>query len=135
VKQIVWDDSFSVGVTVLDTQHHRIIDMINLLLSEPDADVTSETLSDILTLITTYSREHFETEEGLLEQYGYPDLPAHREQHVSFRESAGAFCVATMGGHAAVPEHVLRYLKEWWTHHILTTDMQYRPFFREKGIA
>ena len=66
MDRIDWDPSFSVGVATLDKQHRQIVDMINLLLSDLDATVRSETISDLLTKLTTYASNHFKTEERLL---------------------------------------------------------------------
>ena len=134
MEKIRWDESFSVGVAQIDEQHKGMINMINLLLAEPEADVRSETVSELLTRMTKYAGEHFETEEGLLAEHGYPELAAHREEHLAFRKKAAGLCFDTMGGRTSVPADVLNYLREWLTQHILTTDMRYRPFFKERGI-
>ncbi len=135
MEQIQWDESFSVGVAQMDREHKRIIDMINLLLRDPEADVSSETVSEILTRITKYAQEHFATEEGLMAQHGYPELSSHKEKHRAFRKKAVSFCLAAMDGQPSVPADVLHYLKEWWTQHILTVDMRLSSFYKEKGVA
>ncbi len=135
MEQIQWDESFSVGVVQMDRQHKRIIDMINQLLRDPAANVSSETVSEILTKITKYSQEHFATEEEILEQHGYPELSSHKKAHRAFRKKAVAFCLDTMDRQTSVPADVLHYLKEWWTQHILTVDMRLSSFYKEKGVA
>jgi hemerythrin len=134
MDKISWDASFSVGVEKLDEQHQRIIGMINLMLSDPEAAVDSETTSEALTRMTQYANEHFKVEEQLMEDHEYPDLAAHKLEHKAFRKSTAMLCVDTMQKYADVPDDILKYLKDWWTRHILITDMKYRSFFNERGV-
>jgi len=135
MEKIVWAPSLSVGVAALDKQHNRIIEMINSLIVGPDAEVDSETLSDTLGEMLEYARAHFETEERILEEHDYPELPAQRRQHLAFRKKAATFCVETMEGRASLPHEVLEYLKSWFSEHVLETDMRYRTFLNERGVT
>lgn len=135
MEQITWTEEFSVGVARLDDQHKRLIAMVNRLLASPEARADSETISDLLGNMTSYAREHFQTEEELMRQHGYPQLEEQIAQHRAFRKKTVDFCTATTIGVDAVPDTMLNYLREWLVQHILTCDMSYRPFFQEKGLA
>lgn len=134
MDQIVWDQSFSVGVGILDDQHKKIIRIINRLFSEPDVGVASEAISELLNDLLSYSREHFKTEEGLLEENGYPGLSAHMEAHKAYRIRAVEFCKDTMDHKSSVPGELKTFLHDWWVDHILKTDMQYSDFFNTCGV-
>jgi hemerythrin-like metal-binding protein len=135
METIQWSDKYSVGVEDLDEQHRQIIGMLNRLVSLPETgDTRSETVSEILTTMTHYALEHFKTEERLLKEYDYPNFEEHRREHVDYRKKAIDFSMATSLGVEAVPQILLSYLMEWWTHHILEEDMKYKPFFAKKGV-
>jgi hemerythrin len=135
METIRWSDKYSVGVKKLDEQHKQIIGMLNRLVSTPEAkDARSETITDILTTMTRYALEHFKTEEKLMKAHGYPDLEEHREEHVAYRRKAIDFSTASSLGVESVPQILLTFLFEWWTHHILIEDMKYKAFFAEKGV-
>lgn len=109
--------------------------MLNRLISTPEAkDTHSETISDILTAMTRYSLEHFKTEENLMREHGYPALEEHRQEHIAYRKKAIDFSTATTLGVESVPQILVTYLLDWWTHHILEEDMKYKPFFTKKGV-
>ena len=135
MEKIRWDQSFSVGVAKLDEQHRHIIDMINLLIENVEPDIRSEPISETLTRMTKYAEEHFETEEQLLAQHAYPELLSHKEEHAVFCKKTAAFCLDTMRYKTSVPEEILLYLNDWWTNHILTIDMRYSSFFKERNIT
>ena len=130
-----WDPSFSVGVAMLDEQHKGIIDMINQLLADPKEDVDSETISHVLNKMTRYAIDHFETEERLMAVHKFPELSAHQEMHTAFRKKTVGFCLDTMTNKDSVIDEIFQYLKDWWTDHILKSDMKFRPFFQERGVT
>jgi len=136
MEAIRWSEKFSVGVKELDEQHRQIIEMLNRLISTPEArDANSETVSEILTAMTRYSLEHFKTEEGLMKAHGYPNLEEHRQEHIAYRRKAIDFSTAATIGVESVPQILIDYLSEWWMHHILDEDMKYKPFFAKKGVG
>ena len=134
VTRFEWDPTLSVGVRLLDEQHKQIIAMMNLLLSEPQANVRSETVSEVLSRLTAYAAEHFRAEEQLLEEHGYPDLERHRREHQQYRYQVVLLCQGAMFHDDTVPEEILRFLCDWWKNHILGTDMKYREFFAARGV-
>lgn len=134
MEPIQWSDNFSVGVRQFDEQHKQLIRMLNRIAADPDAGTRSETISDLLNSMTNYAQVHFEAEEVLMIQYGYPQLKEHADQHNTFRRKTVELCMDTMNRVEAVPESILQYLRDWLIGHILQSDMAYKPFFREHGV-
>ena len=134
MEKIDWNPSFSVGVKLLDEQHKRIVDMSNLLISDREATVRSETISELLDRLTKYATEHFRAEEQLLEEYGYPDLVRQKAEHKAYRIKIVALCQATVSHEDSVPAELLKFMRDWWINHILETDMKYRSFLTERGV-
>ena len=134
MERILWTENFSVGVARLDDQHKRLVQMINRLIAEPRLTTESETISSLLSEMTSYARKHFSAEEELLRRHHYPRLEEQVAEHQAFQKKTTDFCSATMLHVRVVPETLLHYLSDWLVHHILKTDMAYKPFFREQGI-
>jgi hemerythrin-like metal-binding protein len=76
---------------------------------------------------------HFDHEEQLMAKHGYPMLPNHRAGHTQFCE---VISETNYGGVLGIIEvsDLTDYLIRWWKSHILLEDMQYKPFFTEKGV-
>lgn len=134
MEKIVWDEGFSVGVSEMDRQHRRIIDLINSLIEKQDIEVDSEIISDILAKMLEYAHEHFRREEQYMLESGYPDYSRQREEHNEFRKRTPSFSIDVIRGKATIPKDILIYLKEWWVNHILNADMKYKDFFNERGL-
>jgi hemerythrin len=135
MELITWNESFSVGVRQFDEQHKELVRMLNQLIVDPEAGTRSETISELLSAMTNYAEVHFEAEEVLMEQYGYPQLDEHTAQHDAFRRKTAELCIETMNRIGTVPESLLQYLRDWLIEHILQSDMTYKPFFRELGVG
>ncbi len=135
MEQIVWSDDFSVGVKLFDEQHKGLINMLNKMIKDPTATTRSEIISDVLADMTQYVQQHFESEEDLMSEHGYPHLEQHKSQHKAFREKVVELCTATTDGNRAVPQVLLEFLSQWLIQHILQEDMEYKPFFEKKNSS
>ncbi len=135
MEPIVWTEQFSVGISEMDKQHKKLVAMINTLIDNPRATTNSMTVSDLLTKMIKYAQEHFQDEEALMSEYGYPFKDQQSEQHRSFVKKTVDFCTAVEVGVDTVPQAMLEYLKNWLVHHILEQDMKYKTFFLERGVS
>jgi hemerythrin len=127
---LVWESSFSVGVASLDLQHQRILALIAELRSHLDAAPGALDREDILFRLTAYIHEHFQHEEGLMARAGYPALAAHLEDHRAFTREVASRCMEAFDGPAQSHPGLLPFLESWWRHHVLETDMAYKPFLK-----
>jgi len=126
---IVWNDQFSVGVPRMDAQHRRMIDLINALHPDTDADGAAKVISGMFD----YASLHFAAEEELLRQVGYSELHAQQREHQAFLSKADEFSKADLHN----PElyaHIADFLRSWMLHHILEEDMKYKRCIPENFI-
>jgi hemerythrin len=134
MEKINWSHEYSVGVGIIDEQHKRLVLMINRLIGAKEATTGSEVVSDLITQMTMYAREHFKFEEELMAELGFPLLEQHKQSHIKFRKKVVDLTIAVPLGVPVVPQVILNFLVEWWHNHILHEDMGYKSFFNEKGI-
>jgi hemerythrin-like metal-binding protein len=95
-------------------------------------DAVNSTLKEL----ESYAAEHFQTEEILMKQNGYPDYPSHKQEHDEFIEKIEDLKkkFEKQKETYTVPIETWIFLKNWLNQHIMGTDKQYVPFFQEKGI-
>lgn len=134
MEKIIWDDSFSVGVRVIDDQHKQLINMINNLVDSTHITVDSEIMSETLSEMTRYMDYHFKTEETYMIDSDYPDYSIHKELHDEFMEKTIQFCEDTITRKETIPTEVLSFLMDWLTNHILKSDMQFKPHLNSRGF-
>ena len=130
-----WSAELELGIAKIDEQHHWLVDRINALhdeLGRPAPD--RQALGDILESLVDYTMNHFIVEEEIFKRHGYPQTDAHLGEHNTF---TGRIIVLLDQFHegAEVGGETMALLKDWLTHHILTVDKAYVPFFKAKGEA
>lgn len=128
VSVVRWRDEFSVGNLHIDEQHSILIDTINQLASAESMH-NHHCVLMIIDELASYATFHFDYEERLMENAGYPQLEEHKIIHAAFvrwvtelREEYVTYGKRPLG------ESVLLYLRDWLSHHILGEDQRYRPY-------
>ncbi len=81
VEKVIWDETFSVGVEVIDEQHKKLFKMLNTMIEAENTSVNSEIISTVLTEMRQYASEHFALEEKYMLEYGYLDYDFSPHQH------------------------------------------------------
>ncbi len=135
MDKIIWNESFSVGVALLDQQHKNLVEMINALIEVPGATVRSETVSTLLSRLTEYSIKHFDTKERIFRVTDYPNAVEHKETHTQFRMKLARLCESAMRHDEAVPAALLEFMKEWLEQHLQGMDMEYRPYVEGRDFV
>jgi hemerythrin len=127
-----WSDEHSVGVWTLDAQHKQLIGFINELQTAIVTGHAKKVLEDMLQKLMQYALTHLETEERLLRTHGYPGFLQHKAQHEAFMTKMLNFERQQAAGQTISIE-LLKFMKEWWSHHILKVDRQYADFLKSKN--
>jgi hemerythrin len=134
VSLLNWSDSYSVNVRELDTQHKKLIELINELHDGMKLGKGKEASGKVLNELVTYTGFHFKSEEKLFEKYGFPETIKHKRQHDDLVEQVMTFKKSFDEGHGVVTVDLMVFLKNWLTNHILNTDKNYSQFLNSKGV-
>ena len=123
---IEWQDSFSVGIDKMDADHKRLFDIINRV---DEAEKAGKSVQWALEDLRNYTEYHFKREEERMTAAAYPEIDEHKREHTAFVEWLVAVertYNLSPDAHFHIAETVNEYLRDWWTHHILLIDMQYK---------
>ena len=135
MSKITWNESFSVGVQVLDEQHHKIIDLINRFVEQENMTFDRDMLESTLSELIEYGFEHLRLEETMLEEHDYPDFQKHKHEHLLYVQKITQSAKRKKSLDEDEFIELGNFLNQWWTDHILEEDMKYRPFFASKNIS
>lgn len=126
---ITWQDSYSVGVPLIDDDHRLLVSLINQLDDAIQGGQGRDVVGSVLNVLEEYTRGHFGREERLMEKAGYPDLVPHRREHHKLTDQVRAIVERYHAGpDETLDADVLAFLKTWLTGHILGVDMKYAPY-------
>ncbi len=133
---IEWTDGMSVGVAAFDDDHKKLVAMLNELFDSMQSGAGKDKLGEILDGLIAYTVTHFDREEKMFAEHGFPGAEAHIKQHEDLKAQAVAAQEKFKSGAAAtVSMEVLNFLKNWLVTHIQGSDMAYSAFFKQKGLA
>ena len=132
---IAWSDAkFSVKNPTIDSQHQRLVEMINELNEAMASRKGFDTTNKVLEKAVAYTVYHFQTEEELMEKFAYPGRAAHKAQHEAFKTKVAALQRDFSEHDASVPRELLSYLREWLTQHIVTVDRELGTFLMDHEV-
>jgi hemerythrin-like metal-binding protein len=131
---ITWSSVLSVGVSEIDDQHKRLVELANQLNDAMRAGLGRDYLGGTLSELVRYTQYHFATEERLMAQHQYPESNAHKTQHTNFVNDVAAFKAKFEKGDTALTSDVMNFLRDWLCNHIMRTDKELGRALNELGI-
>ena len=127
---IVWQPSYNLGIPIVDEQHRGIVSTINSLCFAIQNKHGNEMLRPVITMVTEYTRIHFEIEEDFLNKCGYPDLEKHRTLHKELTQELSHTSQESIWNRD--PQKFLIFLKDWWIHHICKEDRVFTQYLSNR---
>lgn len=131
---INWEEGLSVKVSEIDSQHKKLIELINKLHDAMKERKASEVLSVVIDELVDYAISHFQIEEKYFDKFGYIKATAHKKEHKDFVNKVASFKNDFSKGKAMLSMEIMEFLKGWLINHIKKIDMAYSDFFIEKGL-
>ncbi len=132
---ITWDNSYSVGVALIDNQHKRLINIINELHDAMGAGKGKDVLGKVLHELIQYVNTHFKTEEEHMVKYHYPDYETHRYEHEKLTDEVKRFYDDFNSGKTVLNIQIMNFLRNWLMDHIVVKDKKFGKFLNEKGVV
>ncbi|MDQ0393473.1 methyl-accepting chemotaxis protein [Labrys monachus] len=132
---MTWSDGLSVGVTALDTEHQRLIEMVNQLWDGMQSGAGNAAVGQVLDGLIAYTASHFKHEEELFAKTGYPATAGHKQEHDELtRQVLDVQAKYKSGVYSVLSLEVLTFLKKWLVNHIQGSDQRYGSHLNAMGI-
>ena len=109
------------GNKTIDEQHKELISKINNLLDAVESSQEQATAMRMLNFLNDYVVYHFEAEENLQKEVGYPGLADHQKQHESLKQTVAdltEMLTEEEGASPAFVEQLNKKVVEWLYKHI-----------------
>lgn len=129
-KEIIWTEELSVGNSDIDKDHQKLIKIYNDLLELRNKGYNSHEFARILTEMTDYTMFHFKKEEAYMMSFSFPEFEYHRKKHVQLIYQVAMYNYELYND-GVDSDEVLKFLKDWWTNHIIVHDKAYEKFKTE----
>ena len=124
MKDIVWGRVLSIEVDEIDDDHHKLIDIFNILNHAVTDGESPEYMTAVLEELVNCTAWHFSHEERLMLRHGYERMEEHKAIHVELMKSVRELQQRILQSDKTVSEDDIEFLEHWLTEHILTEDMR-----------
>jgi hemerythrin len=125
MEKIVWEARFNLQIDIIDDQHRRLVDLMNRLIEIKGKDPSGEGVVEALGEMTNYLGDHFDTEEQMMIDHGYPEIETHREEHQNFVAQTAYYIATYRESGVSLEKDILMFLQEWLIDHIQKTDQDF----------
>jgi len=134
-KLITWSDRYSVGISRIDEQHKRLLELINDLHAAMLVKEGELVLSKILDGLAAYAVAHFATEETLMKKFSYPDYARHKAEHDRLMAQVTLLLEKSRTDATALTREVMTFLQRWLVGHIVNLDKKYSAHLNAAGVT
>jgi hemerythrin len=132
---IEWKAVYAVNIAEIDTQHKKLVDLINILHEAILAGKGKEALAQILADLVDYTLYHFSTEEKFFDEYDYPETDQHKELHKDLVQQVATLQKKHTDGEKVLTIDVMNFLRDWLQDHIVGEDTKFGPYLNSKGVS
>jgi hemerythrin-like metal-binding protein len=133
-KLVEWNNKYNTGLTEIDSQHVKLVDLINHFYYALKQGKAKQELDDIFKQANDYTHYHFEVEEKYFEQFDYEFKDDHVAQHIYFKEEINKLQERFLKNDFKVSFELMNLLRDWLINHILKSDTMYVSCFKYNGI-
>jgi len=123
-----WSDALSVGQEDIDNDHMILIGLVNRVHGAASGKQGKDATLQAVDQLIAYTALHFEQEEKLMADAGYPGLPAHKKLHDALTGRAKDLRRRLAAGEPSVGEELMALIKEWLCDHIQRHDTKVGAF-------
>lgn len=131
--KLAWHAEFETGIQAIDEEHHEIIKQYQKLYALMKDGLGHDFYEDFLTFLSSYVISHFENEERIQQEIGYPQMDVHKHSHSEFKEKLASFIQDKK-----VPpsnQDLLKinlFVKDWLIHHIYVEDRKIGAYYKSQ---
>ncbi len=120
---LAWSYRFATNIELVDTQHKKLFDLLNVLSDCFDKEGPSEAMvDDAINQLVSYADKHFTEEEELMKEHRIDPrhFDIHHLEHKSFM-----YDVERLRNYMSIDEaaeELVSFITSWLTYHILSVD-------------
>ena len=134
IEIVHWDDKYSTGIELIDSQHKKLFEMTNnlFLACKSGEKMLTAAFHEAMHKMVEYVHFHFSAELKLLHKINYPNYNEHKKMHDDLIHEILTASKDFSEGKKFVPNHFIKTLRDWILSHIAIHDKSYAVFYAEQ---
>jgi hemerythrin len=130
VNRFEWQQIYSVGDANIDQQHRRLFEIANRFSEAYEKRLGLPVLSNIFNELVDYTVVHFDDEERLLRDRGYPEFDQHKDNHERLKKLVQVYVDQFQQNVEGIEERAMGFISTWLNGHILGMDKKYQSYLQ-----
>jgi hemerythrin-like metal-binding protein len=126
-----WNRGYLIGNAQIDSDHQHLFDLINSFHYAFIQNRDRLGILRILNGLVQYAEEHFQREEAMMADRGYPELEAHQQIHAGLFETIFQLQTKLEEASVKMEKETVDFLRHWLTDHIAEHDTAFARFLAE----
>lgn len=128
--QLAWRTAYECGQPVIDAQHRGLFDDANRLLVAIVEQRPADEVTALIDTLVDHVVQHFQDEEALIAEAGFPDTQEHATIHRTLLDKAADVTNRYQTGTLSVGDLFQFLVYELVARHMLGADREFFPFLK-----
>lgn len=131
-----WEEQrHCIGIASLDSQHRELVEQVNLIAQAIDEKDPVEKVNALMDDLVHLARQHFEFEEALMTQHGFPGVKEHAKEHRGLLQRLSSLSEVLHTSNPHKVELVLAFITDWAELHLLQGEKVLGEYLTSKGLT
>ncbi len=124
MRIVKWDKTLSVGDSDIDEDHKHLMSIINDLYGAMAQGDSRAVVSDILSDLAEYAKDHFLREERIMDEFEYAHAAEHKQEHAELTGTLTQMREDFETGRTPLTLGTIMALKAWLLRHMKDSDLK-----------
>ena len=130
-----WSPQYSIGNDVIDTEHEELFRLVNAFHDHWQEKRDQQSIAQLLNQLVAYAEMHFQHEEAIMLDAGFPKLAEHQGIHEAMVETIFKLRQAFEAKNSHLEMNTMKFIKTWLVEHIIQNDYLFRDFLARQKVA
>ncbi|MCP5500069.1 MAG: hemerythrin family protein [Leptospiraceae bacterium] len=132
MEKIRWEKRYETGIERIDKQHRKLVELTSELVEATESGKARRIIVDVLKSLIYYTKTHFVDEEKIMQEVGFPEYEAHKEEHEEFIKRVHESTIDLIQGHSVPSIKLTEFLFSWLVDHILIHDKKIGNYIKQR---
>lgn len=130
-----WSNQYLIGNDLIDAEHEELFRLINDFHSRWLDAHNRQDIAKVFNQLVVYAEMHFQHEEKIMEDAGYPKLAEHQQIHETMIETIFQLQKSYEEANLHLEMNTMKFVKSWLVGHILENDYVFRDFLSRRKTS
>lgn len=127
---IEWNDSYLVGIELIDSQHMKLFDKVNTFTQSALDNNNKHSVNETISFMKSYILNHFRDEEDFMDSIDYPRKAEQEKAHDEFVDKHLDYILKAVDGDRDEVQSSITFLENWLIKHVAEEDKKIGDYFR-----